>query len=34
VEPTIAKVRASLDRLADDADMGALSRLLQRALRA
>jgi aminoglycoside/choline kinase family phosphotransferase len=33
VEPTIAKVRASLDRLSDDADMGALSRLLQRALR-
>jgi aminoglycoside/choline kinase family phosphotransferase len=32
VEPTIAKVRASLDRLGDDADMRALSALLSRAL--
>jgi N-acetylmuramate 1-kinase len=32
VEPTIAKVRASLDRLRDDADMRALSDLLARVL--
>jgi aminoglycoside/choline kinase family phosphotransferase len=33
VEPTIAKVRASLERLQDDADMRALSGLLERVLR-
>jgi hypothetical protein len=32
VEPTIAKVRASLARLADDEEMRALSALLARAL--
>ena len=32
VEPTIAKVRASLDRLSDDTDMRALAALLARAL--
>jgi len=32
VEPTIAKVRASLARLADDEDMRALADLLSRAV--
>ena len=32
VEPTIAKVRASLARLADDEDMRALAELLGRVL--